>query len=343
MYFLQRRTRLVPVLCIVVLLLSMILRKPQQQQQQQHSSDRFGIARFVAAHVFSPSQIEAWLPRTDPQTEAALSLLTDDDSVWIPPEKSSTCSQGDGFMSCRSDEEAPAACDASGLFAVLGEGQYAAELCAETAECALDSACFELGLCLSSKQQHNPISPLQIYKPALVAMPQQPQATHLLSSLLGPSSKTTLLLRAFAKSIYAFNNISDAPLSTFTVVPFTQPTAMSTKTDNESMNEKKSESKSAIITAVKHDSVLPGSPTPHTELSQSSKLQQQQQQQQQQQASLEQQQEPQHSHQFQHKPNKSSDTATRLNVRKVLESTDRRSSSCLGLVVAMLCFVGMGM
>ncbi|KAK9489467.1 hypothetical protein V1508DRAFT_400832 [Lipomyces doorenjongii] len=304
----------------------------------------------------------------------------------------SACSIGDDFMSCRVPPKKGIKSKAATvdepitpeqeLFKALAEGEYANNLCAleGSVDCSVYSACFQLGLCTNPTIRPAPTSPhpgLQLYKPPIVLLPTPPQSTHLLSSLLGPSSKTTLLLRAFAKSIYKFNNISvmssvstdtgeatpskngrPTPISTFTVVSPPTGTAgrlleeaeaeADEQEEEEEAKDKRSveyilqrrgkeEVKDAATNEEKADFVtllpttIPAESVPE----------------------LFEQETQAHSPAesrtvSQHQPqcarsNKSTGIATRLNVREVLAASNRGTCSCLGLVIAMLCFVGMGM
>ncbi|KAK9238027.1 hypothetical protein V1525DRAFT_425768 [Lipomyces kononenkoae] len=291
----------------------------------------------------------------------------DDDSVVAVVDVSrdstngkSKCSIGDDFMSCRMppktmvrSKHEPVTPEQE-LLKALAEGEYANNLCAleGTVDCSVNSACFQLGLCTNPTIRPAPKIPhpgLQLYKPSIVSLPTPPQSSHLLSSLLGPSSKTTLLLRAFAKSIYKFNNISvmssistdtgdqrnserPTPISTFTVVPPPTGTAdggllqeedkVKDVEKRETHNAEKAEFVTSLAISIPEEFE---SQSP-VHLAEESRLD------------------------LQHQPeqrippsNKSTGIATRLNVREVLEASRDGSYSRLGLVIAMVCFVGMGM
>ncbi|KAK9487910.1 hypothetical protein V1527DRAFT_449699 [Lipomyces starkeyi] len=320
----------------------------------------------------------------------------DDDSVDAVADVSddstdgkSACSIGDDFMSCRVPPKKRIKSKAvtvdepitpeQELFKALAEGEYANNLCAleGSVDCSVNSACFQLGLCTNPTIRPAPTSPhpgLQLYKPPIVLLPTPPQSTHLLSSLLGPSSKTTLLLRAFAKSIYKFNNISvmssvstdtgeaspeknerPTPISTFTVVSPPTGTAgglleeAEAEEDEEEEEEEEKEKKSdeyilqrrredTATNEGKADSVrllptsIPAESIPEL-FEQETEAE----------SPDESRSDSQHQPQCASQSNKSTGIATNLNVREVLAASNRRSCSCLGLVIAMLCFVGMGM
>ncbi|KAJ8103299.1 hypothetical protein POJ06DRAFT_266153 [Lipomyces tetrasporus] len=323
----------------------------------------------------SPSRkhLGSLLSCTCPDSVEDDSVVAVADSSDDSADDKNTCSMGDDFMSCRVQPKKRKSSHRSAvvepitpeqeLLKALAEGEYANNLCAleGSMDCSVSSACFQLGLCTNPTIRPAPTSPhpgLQLYKPAIVSLPTPPQSTHLLSSLLGPSSKTTLLLRAFAKSIYKFNNISvmssvtpapgeeatpgkkvrPAPISTFTVVAPTE-TVLSGLLEVEKKDEDKDEhvlrrrrqgvvedggahedmaATVAMVGEVKQEAEI----QPHDE-SPSPELQPQPQQ-----TPL---------------SNKSTGIATRLNVQEVLAASNRGSCSCLGLVIAMLCFVAMGM
>ncbi|KAK9332452.1 hypothetical protein V1520DRAFT_18064 [Lipomyces starkeyi] len=326
----------------------------------------------------------------------------DDDSVDAVADVSddstdgkSACSIGDDFMSCRvppkkrikskaATVEEPITPEQE-LFKALAEGEYANNLCAleGSVDCSVNSACFQLGLCTSPTMRPAPTSPhpgLQLYKPPIVLLPTPPQSTHLLSSLLGPSSKTTLLLRAFAKSIYKFNNISvmssvstdtgeaspgknerPTPISTFTVVSPPTGTASGLleeteaeedeEEEEEEEEEKNKKSNEYILQRRRKEEVedtatneekadfvrflptsIPAESIPEL-VEQETQAQ----------SPAESRSDPQHQPQCASQSNKSTGIATNLNMREVLAASNRGSCSCLGLVIAMLCFVGMGM
>ncbi|KAK9385747.1 hypothetical protein V1515DRAFT_588020 [Lipomyces mesembrius] len=305
----------------------------------------------------------------------------------------SACSIGDDFMSCRVPPKKRIKSKAATvdepitpeqeLFKALAEGEYANNLCAleGSVDCSVNSACFQLGLCTNPTIRPAPTCPhpgLQLYKPSIVLLPTPPQSTHLLSSLLGPSSKTTLLLRAFAKSIYKFNNISvmssvstdtgeaspnknerPTPISTFTVV--SPPTgtaggllekaeaeedeqeeeeeAEDKRSDGYSLQRRrKEEVEDAATNEEKADSLpLKATSIPAESIPQLSGQETKAQ------SPAESQSDSQRQPQCASRSNKSTGIATRLNVREVLAASNRGSCSFLGLVIAMLCFVGMGM
>ncbi|KAK7205134.1 hypothetical protein BZA70DRAFT_174299 [Myxozyma melibiosi] len=383
------RNRLLPAACVGVLLLCLLRLGLSAPSFAAPVDDKPGLAHFVAA-ILAPSQLESPLMLND--EEWALSSAADSSST-------STCSSGDGFMSCRTDNPDKARPDLPDLFAVLNEGQYPADLC--ELDCTASSACYQLGLCAlplsssspssstssSSRGTEIPPKSLQIYKPALVALPEQPQSTHLLSSLLGPSSKTTLLLRAFAQSIYKLNTSNDPPISTFTVRPPQSSTELASKptairiTPSLATHDPSADSESNALPLSKEVEpaddkttekstgeldIIPKIPVtvqekvqpiledgqahspeePETrkhdeELEQPDQLDQLESSQLSQDSTASG--EAKHSPMQSQKQNKSLGIATRLNVRQVLEDGNHRSSSCLGLVIAMLCFVGMGM
>ncbi|KAK9458746.1 uncharacterized protein V1516DRAFT_656695 [Lipomyces oligophaga] len=304
-------------------------------------------------------------------------------------DEKSTCSSGDGFMSCRSKDnvdnkdynevlnQLPNS-DVVSFYEMMSEGQYAGDVCSfdDFAGCTVDSACFQLGLCThiqslqsnssssssSSSSQYassssTPQLGLHIYKPPLVALPPPPQSSRLFASLLGPSSKTTLLLKAFAKSLYKFNNISmissatntadyaithasrkPTLISTFTVLP------KSTPVDSmERVSSSFPENRPQLIVSdelIAENSLSQPQPSmePEEEIhlikpvvpditSEGSELNEK---------------EPKRSKNSS-KLKREPKIATRLNVQEVLNVSDGGSSSCLALVVAMVCFVAMGM
>ncbi|KAK9373284.1 uncharacterized protein V1513DRAFT_183395 [Lipomyces chichibuensis] len=320
----------------------------------------------------------------------------DDDSVDAVADVSddstdgkSACSIGDDFMSCRMPPKKRITSKAAivdeqitpeqELFKALAEGEYANNLCAleGSVDCSVNSACFQLGLCTNPTVRPAPTTPhpgLQLYKPPIVLLPTPPQSTHLLSSILGPSSKTTLLLRAFAKSIYKFNNISvmssvstDAgeaspaknerptPISTFTVVSPPTGTAgglleEAEKDEDEGEEEEKEKGKKSdeyilqrrkveVENAATNEEFVTSLPTSIPAESIPELFEQETQAQ----PPAESRSDSKHQPQCVSSSDKLAGIATRLNVREVLAASNRGSCSCLGLVIAMLCFVGMGM
>ncbi|KAK9477215.1 hypothetical protein V1514DRAFT_133025 [Lipomyces japonicus] len=349
------------------------------------NEDTFGQPLASPACCSSSWRRRRWL---DPYLSCPCSS-PDDEQISIPLEKRrSTCSIGDDFMSCRAgsdnkrkhssgsqndglDEYAE-----NSLLQSLSTAESASTFCAVNVSadgvCLSDSICFAVGLCTNQsihtqEQERSPSIQhgLLVYKPALVALPLPPQSTHLLASLLGPSSKTTLLLKAFANSIYKFNNISmissvataiptlkqkpSPVVSTFVVKRTTSESVLSitqhqhsesTATSKESLSRRLQQSKLASVkeleTAENGELESPP-PRPH---------QQQQQEEQHLPKSVMKKSEAQARKNQNNadlpKLNRSSSIATRLNVREILAESNRGSSSCLGLVIAMLCLICMG-
>ncbi|KAK9455217.1 hypothetical protein V1511DRAFT_339075 [Dipodascopsis uninucleata] len=276
-------------------------------------------------------------------------------------ETNNGCSSGDDFMSCRmvtkrgkkyNDVTTPG----QEFWKALAEGEYASKFCTADISDTRDfnmKICSQLGLATTKESTPHSSPGIQIYKPPLRSLPLQPTSTHILSSLLGSSSKTTLFLKAFAKSIYKFNNISvmsssaivrsqiaPTPISTYIVMQPTLEPEIKSGNEIENTNQILENSGKMhfiettvteapkIVNTEKNFEVLYSQNIPldanfkgkeengsqnvaplHRTLS-----------------------------------NKSSGIATRLNVREVLSSNNFRGpSSVLGLVVAMLCLVCMGM
>ncbi|KAK9368283.1 hypothetical protein V1509DRAFT_565077 [Lipomyces kononenkoae] len=307
----------------------------------------------------SSKHITSLLSCTCPDSDDDDSVVAGVDVSQDSADGKSACSIGDDFMSCRvppktrvKSKHEPVTPEQE-LFKALAEGEYANNLCAleSSVDCSVTSACFQLGLCTNPTihpAAKRPHPGLQIYKPSIVSLPSPPQSSHLLSSLLGPSSKTTLLLRAFAKSIYKFNNISvmsavstDAgdqrdnerptPISTFTVVPPPTGTAGAVFSLEEGKLVKDLDKGETVAEKEEFVTSLPSSIPEQFEAPSPSH------------SAEESQLDSHHQEQRTVPSNKSTGIATRLNVRAVLEASRDGSYSRLGLVIAMLCFVGMGM